>query len=57
MTKVNITTEQINFIAYEEIIRTHEKKAKAAIKRDRIKELMAQGIDKEMAQVMANAGL
>lgn len=57
MTKVNITTEQINFIAYEEIIRTHEKKAKAAIKRDRIKELMAQGIDREMAQVMANAGL
>lgn len=57
MTKVNITTEQINFIAYEEIIRTHEKKAKAAIKRDRVKELMAQGIDKEMAQVMANAGL
>lgn len=57
MTKVNITTEQINFIAYEEIIRTHEKKAKAAIKRDRIKELMAQGIDREMAKVMANAGL
>ena len=57
MTKVNITTEQINLIAYEEIIRTHEKKAKAAIKRDRIKELMAQGIDREMAQVMANAGL
>lgn len=57
MTKVNITTEQINFIAYEGIIRTHEKKAKAAIKRDRVKELMAQGIDREMAKVMANAGL
>lgn len=57
MTKVNIPTELINIIAEEEIIRTHEKRAKAAIKRERVKELVAEGIDKELAKVMASVGL
>lgn len=53
MTKVNISNEMINFIAEEEIIRTHERRAKAAIKRNRVNELIAQGIDKDLAKVMA----
>lgn len=57
MTKVIITTEQVNAIAYNEIIRTHERKAKAAIKRDRVKELIAEGCDPEIAKVMASVGL
>ena len=32
-------------------------KAKREIKKNRIKELVAQGIDKEIAKVMANNGL
>lgn len=53
MTKVNIEPIIINIIAEEEIIRTHERKAKAAIKKNRVNELIAQGIDKELAKVMA----
>lgn len=57
MTKVIITTEQVNAIAYNEIIKTHERKAKATIKRDRVKELIAEGCDPEIAKVMASVGL
>ena len=57
MTKVNISTEFINYIAEEEIIRTHEKKAKATIKKNRIKELIAEGVEPEIAKVMASVGL
>lgn len=57
MTKVNISTEFINYIAEEEIIRTHEKKAKAAIKKNRIKELIAEGVEPEIAKVMASLGI
>lgn len=57
MKKIIIEREVLNHIAYEEIIRTHEKKAKKAIKKDRVKELTAQGIDKELAQVMASVEL
>lgn len=57
MKKINITTEAINYIAEQEIIRKHEKKAKAEIRKNRIKELMAQGIEKEIAEVMAAVGV
>ena len=56
MTKVIIPTELVNAIAYEEIVRTHERRAKAAIKKERVKELIAQGVDPELAKVMINAG-
>ena len=57
MKKVIITTEMVNAIAEEEIIRTHIKRAERAIKRERTKELIAEGIDKEIAKVMASVGL
>ena len=57
MTKVIIPTEIVNIIAEEEIIRKHERRAKAAIKRERVKELIAAGVDKELAKVMASVGL
>lgn len=57
MTKITITTEAVNAIAEEEIIRTHLRRAEKAIKRDRTKELIAEGIDAEIAKVMASVGL
>lgn len=57
MKKIIITNEIVNIIAEDEIIRTHERRAKASIKRERINELTAQGIDKEIAKVMAKVGL
>ena len=57
MTKIMIARETMNLIAEEEIIRTHEKRAKRAIKRDRIKELITEGVDPEIAKVMASVGL
>ena len=38
---------------YERIVRTHEKKAKAVIIKEKVAEYVAQGIDKTIAQVMA----
>lgn len=57
MKKVIITTEMVNAIAEEEIIRTHIRRAERAIKRDRTKELIAEGVDPEIAKVMASVGL
>lgn len=57
MKKIIITSEMINFIAEEEIIRQHEKKAKTAITKNRVKELISEGIDPEVARVMAKVGL
>ncbi len=57
MKKVIITTEMVNAIAEEEIIRTHIKRAERAIKRERTNELIAEGIDEELAKVMASVGL
>ena len=57
MKKVIITTETVNAIAEAEIIRTHIKRAERAIKRERTKELIAEGIDEELAKVMASVGL
>ena len=57
MTKIMIARETMNLIAEEEIIRTHKRRAKRAIKRDRIKELITEGVDPEIAKVMASVGL
>ena len=52
-----IPNEIVNAFAEEVILREHERKTKATIKRNRIKELIAEGIDKEIAEVMASVGL
>lgn len=57
MKKIIITSEIVNIIAEEEIIRQHEKKAKTAITKNRVKELISEGIDPEVARVMAKVGL
>lgn len=57
MRKITIEREVLNYMAEEEIIRIHEKKAKKAIKKNRVNELIAQGIDKELAKVMASVEL
>lgn len=51
MTNAAIKTAQA--IEYERILRTHEKKAKAAIIKEKTAEFIAQGIDKAIAAVMA----
>ena len=51
-----MTREGMDFaqaIEYERILRTHEKKAKKEIIKEKIAEYVAQGIDKEMAAIMA----
>jgi hypothetical protein len=57
MKKIIITSDMVNLIAEEEIIRQHEKKAKIAITKNRVKELISEGIDPEVARVMAKVGL
>ena len=51
MTKEGIKKAQA--MEYERIVRTHEKKAKSAIIKEKVAEYVAQGIDKTTAQVMA----
>lgn len=51
MTVEGIRTAQA--IEYEQIVRTHEKKAKKAIIKEKIAEYVAMGIDKTLAAVMA----
>lgn len=57
MIKVNGLNELAQMIEYDEIVRTHIKKAEKAIKKQRTAELMTQGIDPELAKVMASVGL
>lgn len=57
MIKVNGLNELAQIIEYEEIVRNHIKKAERAIRKERTAELMAQGIDPEIAKVMASVGL
>lgn len=57
MKKINISTEMMNLIAEEEIIRTHIKRAERAIKKNRIAEMIAEGVDPEIAKVMVEVGL
>lgn len=54
MRKITIEREVLNYIAEKEIIKKHEKKAKTNIKKNRINELTSQGIDEEIAKVMAS---
>ena len=51
MTNAGIKMAQA--MEYERIVRTHEKKAKSAIIKEKVAEYVAQGIDKTVAQVMA----
>lgn len=55
MKKVIIPTELVNIIEETEIVRKHEQKAKRAIKKQKVDELVAQGIDKEIAKAMTEA--
>jgi hypothetical protein len=57
MIKVTGINELAQAIEYDEIIRTHEARAKRASLNARVNELTAQGIDKELAKVMAKCGL
>lgn len=53
---MKMTNESIKIaqaIEYERILKTHEKKAKAAIMKGKTKEYIAQGIDKTIASIMA----
>ena len=53
--KVTGLNELAQYIEYEEIARKHEKKAIKEIKKQRIKELVADGVDEELAKVMTQA--
>lgn len=55
MKKVIIPTELVNVMAEDEIIKTHIKKAEREIKKQRINELIAEGIDKVTAKAMVEA--
>lgn len=53
--KVNGLNELAQYIEYEEILRNHENKAMKEIKKQRINEMIANGVDKEIAKVMVEA--
>lgn len=53
--KVNGLNELAQYIEYEEILRNHENKAMKEIKKQRINEMVANGVDKEIAKVMVEA--
>lgn len=55
--KITGLNELAQVVAYDEIVEKHIKKAEKEIKKNRIKELIAEGIDPEVAKVMANVGL
>lgn len=55
MTEVSIPRELLNRIAEEEIIRTHERRAKRELQKQHTAELVAQGIDKDIAKAMTQA--
>ncbi|MBR2540360.1 MAG: hypothetical protein IKE85_05990 [Mogibacterium sp.] len=55
--KITGLNEWAQAIAYDEIVEKHIKKAEKEIKKNRIKELIAEGIDPEVAKVMAKVGL
>ena len=57
MIKVTGLNELAQQIEYNNIIEKHTRKAEREIKKERTKELIAQGIDPEIAKVMANVGL
>ena len=57
MVEIKGLNELAQIIAYDEIVKTHIKKAEKEATNSRVKELIAEGIDKELAKVMAKAGL
>ncbi len=57
MVKVEGLNELSQYIAYEEIVRNHIKTAERKAKQARVKQLIASGVDKEVAKVMASVGL
>lgn len=57
MIKVYGLNELAQAIEYEELISKHIKAAKRAQEKARYNELIAQGIDKEIARAMVKAGL
>jgi hypothetical protein len=57
MTKITGINELAQIIEYDNIIDTHIKKAERQIKKDRTNELISEGIDPEIAKVMASVGL
>ena len=57
MIKVTGLNELAQQIEYNNIIEKHIRKAEREIKKERTNELIAQGIDPEIAKVMANVGL
>ncbi len=57
MIKVYGLNELAQAIEYEEIILKHIKAAKKAQEKARLNELIAQGIEKEVARAMVKAGL
>ena len=57
MIKVYGLNELAQAIEYEEMISNHIKAAKRAQEKTRFNELIAQGIDKEIARAMVKAGL
>lgn len=55
MKKIIVSNELVNGAAETEIVRSHISKANREIKKQRIAELVAQGIDKEVAKAMTQA--
>ena len=55
MKKIIIPNELVSVIAEEEIIKNHISKANRVIKKQKVAELVAQGIDKEVAKSMTKA--
>lgn len=57
MVEIKGLNELAQIISYDEIVKTHIKKAEKEATNNRVKELIAEGIDKELAKVMAKVGL
>lgn len=55
--KVKGLNELAKMVEYNTVIENHEKKAIREIRKQRIAELIAEGVDKEIAKVMVNAEL
>lgn len=51
MTREGIATAQT--IEYERLLREHERRAKAAIIKNKVSELVAEGVDERLAKMMA----
>lgn len=55
--KVTGLNELAKIVEYNNIVDTHIKKANKVIKKTRKQELIAEGVDPEIAAVMASVGL